>query len=53
MSGTVRRLSLAAVAVLLYLVLLLAVWATRPLHDSVAVALTGLRRLRCPHNPSG
>jgi hypothetical protein len=39
MSATAKRLGLAAAVIAVYFVLLIAVWAARPLHDSVPVGI--------------
>ena len=51
MSATAKRLSLAAVAISVYFVLLLAVWATRPLHDSVPVGIDRTPTTAVPPKP--
>ena len=51
MSTTAKRLSLAAVAISVYFVLLMAVWATRPLHDSVPVGIDRTPTTAVPPRP--
>ena len=51
MSQTAKRLGLAAVALMLYFVLLMAVWASRPLHDSVPVGVDWTPTTAAPPKP--
>jgi hypothetical protein len=51
MSATAKRLSLAAVAISVYFVLLMLVWATRPLHDSVPVGIDRTPTTAVPPKP--
>lgn len=51
MSASGKRLSLAAVAISVYFVLLMAVWATRPLHDTVPVGIDRTPTTAVPPKP--
>ena len=52
MSISPRRLLLATVAVLAYAGLLVGVWATRPLHDSIPVGMDYSPTLASPPEPA-